>query len=133
MPKIQVSSVLLLYAEEQQEYAVADDSNNELNGNKNGRLQGARYTGTEDLLICKAFISASKDSQVGTSQKGKVFASKMLKIDSDLFDEEERYEVQRLFLGDRNTDVTGTVYDRINKTAIHLKPGVDVFCLKLDG
>ncbi len=35
------------------------------------KAQGAGYTHTEDYLVCKAFIAASEDPFVGTSQKGK--------------------------------------------------------------
>jgi hypothetical protein len=35
--------------------------------------RGAGYTRTEDYLVCKAFIAASEDPFVGTSQKGNDF------------------------------------------------------------
>jgi hypothetical protein len=38
---------------------------------------GPGYTITEDLLICRAFIAASKDSVIGVSQKGKALQCKM--------------------------------------------------------
>ena len=38
-------------------------------------MRGRGYTRIEDLLACKAFISASEDSVKGTSQKGKEFKS----------------------------------------------------------
>jgi hypothetical protein len=38
---------------------------------------GAGYTRTEDYLVCKAFIAASKDPFVGTAQKGKDFRKKI--------------------------------------------------------
>jgi hypothetical protein len=51
--------------------------------NDNGGLnlddsrRGPGFSTVENLLICKAFISASEDPIVGRSQKGKVFKSKM--------------------------------------------------------
>ena len=33
--------------------------------------RGPSYTKTEDLLVCKAFIRASEDLIIGTSQKGR--------------------------------------------------------------
>jgi hypothetical protein len=33
--------------------------------------RGAGFTHTEDILACKAFIAASEDPFVGTSQKGR--------------------------------------------------------------
>ena len=41
------------------------------------KARGAGYTRTEDYLVCKAFIAASEDPFVGTSQKGKDFRKKM--------------------------------------------------------
>jgi hypothetical protein len=41
------------------------------------KTRGTGYTKVEDLLICKAFISASEDDIVGMSQKGKQFLAKM--------------------------------------------------------
>jgi hypothetical protein len=38
---------------------------------------GAGYTRTEDYLVCKAFIAASKDPFAGTAQKGKDFRKKL--------------------------------------------------------
>jgi hypothetical protein len=43
---------------------------------KAGTRAGA-YTPIEDVLICKAFIAASEDSNLGTSQKGKKFMDTM--------------------------------------------------------
>jgi hypothetical protein len=37
------------------------------------KARGAGYTHTEDYLVCKAFIAASEDPFIGTSQKGKDF------------------------------------------------------------
>ena len=39
--------------------------------------RGPGYTIIEDLLICKAFIAASEDPILGTSQKGKDFKKTM--------------------------------------------------------
>ena len=41
------------------------------------KARGAGYTGMEDYLVCKAFIAASEDPFVGTSQKEKDFWKKM--------------------------------------------------------
>jgi hypothetical protein len=39
------------------------------NTTKGKSKHGSGYTKTEDLLVCKAFIAASEDSQVGIGQK----------------------------------------------------------------
>jgi hypothetical protein len=39
--------------------------------------RGSGYTSNEDLFVCQAFISASEDPIIGTSQKGKQFKAKM--------------------------------------------------------
>jgi hypothetical protein len=105
--------------EEQVEYAIAKDSDDEVNTNKKGGGRGPSYTKTEDLLVCKAFISASEDSQVGTSQKGKAFAAKMLKTYHELLVEQECCEAQRLS-GQGITTIRATVYYRRNRMAIYV-------------
>ena len=54
--------------------------------------RGVGYTRIEDLLVCKAFISASCDSQVGTSQKGKDFIAKMHASYQVLLKDQEKLE-----------------------------------------
>ena len=51
--------------------------------------RGSSYTKTEDLLISKAFISASEDSITGIQQKASQFQKKMHEMYVKLIEEEE--------------------------------------------
>ncbi len=44
------------------------------------KARGAGYTRTEDYLVCKAFIAASEDPFIGTTQKGKDLHEKYKKL-----------------------------------------------------
>ena len=55
-----------------------------------GSKRGPGYTKKEDLLNCKAFIIASEDPIVGTSQKGKDFKDKHHREYVRLLSEQER-------------------------------------------
>ena len=56
------------------------------------RKRGAGYTPLENLLICKAFISASEDPILGASQKGKLFKKTMHESFVTLLEQQETYD-----------------------------------------
>ena len=56
------------------------------------KARGAGYTRTEDYLVCKAFIAASEDPFVGTSQKGKDFRKKMHEKYKELLTQQVRLD-----------------------------------------
>ena len=75
------------------------------NATNNGLLpavkRGKSYTKVEDLLNCRAFIMASEDAVVGTSQKGREFKSTHHKEYVRLLDQQEK-EDQTVF--DRSSE-----------------------------
>lgn len=85
--------------------------------------RGPVYTAPEELMACKAFIAASEDAQVGTSQKGKHFKNKMFKLYNGFLVEQERRDAQRLALGKYNINMlvpaVCAVYDRRSPDAIY--------------
>lgn len=85
--------------------------------------RGPVYTAPEELMACKAFIAASEDAQVGTSQKGKVFKNKMYKYYNLFLVEQERRDAQRLSLGKHNINImvpaACAVYDRRSADAVY--------------
>jgi hypothetical protein len=58
--------------------------------------RGSGFTKTEDLLICKAFIAASEDSQTAAYQKASVFKIKMWQCYTRLLEEQERMDCVRV-------------------------------------
>lgn len=83
--------------------------------------RGPVYTAAEELMACKAFIAASEDAQVGTSQKGKIFKNKMYKFYDVFLVEQERREAQRLSSGKMKFFVPSAinVFDRRSPDAIY--------------
>jgi hypothetical protein len=59
--------------------------------------RGKSNTQTEDLLVCKAFVAASTDSILGTSQKGHQFKATMHTMYIALLKEQTEIEKSRLF------------------------------------
>jgi hypothetical protein len=82
--------------------------------------RGAVYTSIEELMVCKAFIAASEDSQVGTSQKGKNFKYKMFKLYDIFLIEQEKRDYQRLSLNKtKNNTTLNCIYDRRSPDAVY--------------
>jgi hypothetical protein len=78
--------------------------------------RGSGYTRTEDLLVCKAFIAASEDSQVGAGQKSAQFKHKMWICYKKLLDEQERMDCVRV--NGQVQDGIINVYDRRNGVTV---------------
>jgi hypothetical protein len=95
--------------------AINDNDLEVLESGDNGKgytKRGSGFTKTEDLLVCKAFIAASEDSQCGASQKIAQFKQKMWSCYSTLLEEQERMDCARV--NGRLSNGIITVYDRRN-------------------
>ena len=68
------------------------ESKSTMASNPTGSRRSPGYTKKEDLLNCKAFIIASEDPIVGTSQKGKDFKEKHHREYVRLLSEQERID-----------------------------------------
>jgi hypothetical protein len=91
------------------------------------------FTKTEDLLICKAFVAASEDSQVGAYQKPSVFKVTFWKAYVRLLEEQERMDCIRV--NGCVKDKLLPVYDRRNGNTLHcrFKDNLSFRCSKLFG
>ncbi len=79
--------------------------------------RGPGFTRTEDLLMCKAFIAVSEDSQFGTNQRGNEFETKMHDYYTKLLTEQERInEVRYQHAMISNTFPKGNYYNDANDT-----------------
>jgi hypothetical protein len=102
----------------------AGDNNNDNNNDIEdvtdgdaGKKRGSGFTKTEDLLICKAWVSASEDSQTGSYQKLNVFKNKMWSCYVRLLEEQERMDVIRM-RGNIMEKIV-PIYDRRNGNTLH--------------
>jgi hypothetical protein len=72
---------------------VDGDDGNDCNVGDVGKKRGPGFTKTEDLLVCKAWMSASQDSQAAAYQKITVFKNKVWTCYKSLLEKQEKMDV----------------------------------------
>jgi hypothetical protein len=85
------------------------------------RRQGTVYTCAEDLIVCKAFISASEDSITGTSQRANSFKNKMHQFYIQYLVEQEKQVgiCYNAMFQLSSSDNSIPINDRRNPSSIH--------------
>ena len=86
--------------------------------------RGPGFTMTEDVIVCKAFISTSEDPIAGRAQKGKVFKNKMFIVFNLMMSNQATYEKTMLSNASSSTKQTfltagsGGVYPKRKEDSI---------------